>query len=356
MVATLETMQDKVLIGRDIGPVFIDLFMQELVENGKETNDGGCVSEVEKFDGSINGTENGGMHVEEYGNEGKVLITRSKVRVEAEEQRKVDKVVKDEGAMSKCTVQLVDKPVQTHKYESQHTDDICSSNIEGSVHTIGSNKGLELPLPIASDEKDGVKLREEILHDKSFEKIWKWADKKENGYFWRDSLVKHIEEGGAGEMLERLVVPSSRRKFILKLAHTIPMAGHMSDKKTKALLRRYYTWPGISKDVVEWCRTCPKCQVVNKTPQQWVPLQLMPIISEPYEVLAFDIVGPFERSTQGYKYVLTAMCSASKYPEAIPVKDIQAENIAEGMLEMFSRTGIPKKKYYQTKDSNLWEI
>ena len=40
VVATLETIQDKVLIGRDIGPVFNDLFMQELVENGKETNDG----------------------------------------------------------------------------------------------------------------------------------------------------------------------------------------------------------------------------------------------------------------------------------------------------------------------------
>ena len=175
-------------------------------------------------------------------------------------------------------VQLVDKPVQTQNYERQHTDDIGSSNI------------------VASDEEDGVKLREEILHDKSLEKIRKWADKKENGYFLRDSLVKHIEEGGAGEMLEILVVPSSRRKFILKLAHTIPMAGHMSDKKTKALLRRYYTYPGISKDVVEWCRTCPKCQVVNKTPQKRVPLQLMPIISEPYEVLAFDIVG------QGFIY------------------------------------------------------
>ena len=71
------------------------------------------MSEVEKFDGSLNGTENGGMHVEEYRNEGKVLITRSQVRAEAEEQRKVDKMVKDEGAVSKCTEQLVDKPVQT---------------------------------------------------------------------------------------------------------------------------------------------------------------------------------------------------------------------------------------------------
>ena len=53
--------------------------------------------------------------------------------------------------------------------------------------------------------------------------------------------------------------------------------------------------------------------------------------------------------------MLTAMCLAHKYPEAIPVKDIRAETIAEGMLEIFSRIGIPKKKYYQTKDSNLWE-
>ena len=36
------------------------------------------------------------------------------------------------------------------------------------------------------------------------------------------------------------------------------------------------------------------------------------------------------------------MCLASKYPEAIPLKDIRAETVAEGMLEIFSRTGIPK--------------
>ena len=33
VVATLETMQDKVLIGRDIGPVFNELFMRELTES-----------------------------------------------------------------------------------------------------------------------------------------------------------------------------------------------------------------------------------------------------------------------------------------------------------------------------------
>ena len=116
----------------------------------------------------------------------------------------------------------------------------------------------------------------------------------------------------------------------------------MSDKKTRALIRRHYTWPGVYKDVKDWCKQCPKCQLVKKKPQAKAPLHPLPVVSEPFEVLAFDIVGPFERSRQGHKYILTAMYLASKYPEAIPLKDIRAETVAEGMLEIFSRTGIPK--------------
>ena len=116
----------------------------------------------------------------------------------------------------------------------------------------------------------------------------------------------------------------------------------MSDKKTRALIRCHYTWPGVYKDVKDWCKQCPKCQLVKKKPQAKAPLHPLPVVSEPFEVLAFDIVGPSERSRQGHKYILTAMCLASKYPEAIQLKDIRAETVSEGMLEIFSRTGIPK--------------
>ena len=36
------------------------------------------------------------------------------------------------------------------------------------------------------------------------------------------------------------------------------------------------------------------------------------------------------------------MCYASKYPEAIPLKRVTAEVVAEAMLEVFSRTGLPE--------------
>ena len=34
------------------------------------------------------------------------------------------------------------------------------------------------------------------------------------------------------------------------------------------------------------------------------------------------------------------MCLGTKYPEAIPLKDVKAEMVAEGLVEVFSRTGI----------------
>ena len=42
------------------------------------------------------------------------------------------------------------------------------------------------------------------------------------------------------------------------------------------------------------------------------------VLSEPFEVLAFDLVGPFPKAKNGYRFVLTAICMGSKWPEAIP--------------------------------------
>ena len=114
-------------------------------------------------------------------------------------------------------------------------------------------------------------------------------------------------------------------------------------KKTSALLRRYYTWPGISRDIKNWCLTCATCQKVNKCLPRKSPLKPFPVISTPFETMAFDLVGPFQKSQNGYRYVLTSICLAAKYPDAVLLKDVRAESVAEGMIEIFSRTGIPKQ-------------
>ena len=196
---------------------------------------------------------------------------------------------------------------------------------------------------LVEGEDEREKFKSEVIEDKSLEKLRQCADRRENGYWWKNGVLMHSVEGDAGETWERVVVPVGRRKKVLWLAHSVPTAGHLSDRKTHDILKRHYVWPGIARDVKGWCKSCPKCQRVKGSPHKKVPLQPMPVITEPFEVMAFDLVGPYERSQHGYKYVLTAMCLASKYPEAIPLKDIRAETVAEAMVEIFSRTGVPQK-------------
>ena len=43
----------------------------------------------------------------------------------------------------------------------------------------------------------------------------------------------------------------------------------------------------------------------------------------------------------GYRFLLTAICMASKWPEALPLRTITAKAVAQGMIEIFARMGIP---------------
>jgi len=70
----------------------------------------------------------------------------------------------------------------------------------------------------------------------------------------------------------------------------------------------------------------------------------MPIIDTPFDRVAADLVGPiFPPTERGSKYILTVMDYATRYPEAVPLKDIQAETVAEALVNMFTRVGVPKE-------------
>ena len=79
------------------------------------------------------------------------------------------------------------------------------------------------------------------------------------GYYYGDGLLywKWRPEGSAkGDVrtCKQLVLPQQCRLPILRLAHYVPMAGHMGITHTKdCLLQRYY-WPGIFTDTANYCK------------------------------------------------------------------------------------------------------
>ena len=52
--------------------------------------------------------------------------------------------------------------------------------------------------------------------------------------------------------------------------------------------------------------------------------------------VAMDIVGPFPRSHSGNRYVLVLCDYSTRYPEAVPLKNVDAETVAEELVTIFS--------------------
>ncbi|GFV61435.1 retrovirus-related Pol polyprotein from transposon 17.6 [Trichonephila clavipes] len=98
------------------------------------------------------------------------------------------------------------------------------------------------------------------------------------------------------------------------------------------------------KDVEEFVKTCDSCQRVGKPRDKAkAPLKLVPIISEVFSKINIDAVGPLPVSTKQNRYLITSICVASKYPEAIPVESITSPNVIDALLSIFSRIGFPRE-------------
>ena len=167
------------------------------------------------------------------------------------------------------------------------------------------------------------------------------------GFFQRDGVLFRRwtppRQGSDYVEVEQLVLPQECRQDVLKLAHSIPLAGHMGkDKTARRILDRFY-WPTLYKDVADFCRQCSTCQKTSHSRVRRAPLQPLPVISEPFSRIAMDIVGPLPRSYWGNKYILVVCDYATRYPEAIPLKSIDAPHIAEELVTIFSRVGVPSE-------------
>ena len=56
-----------------------------------------------------------------------------------------------------------------------------------------------------------------------------------------------------------------------------------------------------------------------------------------------DIVGPLPWSRSGNRFVLVICDYATRYPEAIPLRSTDVPYIAEELIKMFARVGVPQE-------------
>ena len=166
---------------------------------------------------------------------------------------------------------------------------------------------------------------------------------RESGLLYRRWQSRAARNLGGGEGVSQLVLPRECRHRVLQLAHSVPMSGHLGKKKTTARVAQRFYWPTMHHDIAEFCRGCAECQKCRKFRSTRAPMVPLPIIREPFSRMAMDMVGPLPRSCSGNKYVLVVCDYATRYPEAIPLKNTDAETVAEDLLALFARVGIPNE-------------
>uniref|UniRef100_A0A669BX09 Gypsy retrotransposon integrase-like protein 1 n=1 Tax=Oreochromis niloticus TaxID=8128 RepID=A0A669BX09_ORENI len=142
----------------------------------------------------------------------------------------------------------------------------------------------------------------------------------------------------------QVVVPKPHRGQVLSLAHDASMAGHLGVNKTYHRVLHNFFWPGLKADVMAYCRSCTTCQVAGKPnrPIPPAPLHPIPVIGEPFEKVILDCVGPLPKSKSRHQYILTIMCSATRFPEAIPLRTLKAKPVIKALIKFFSTFGLPK--------------
>ena len=55
------------------------------------------------------------------------------------------------------------------------------------------------------------------------------------------------------------------------------------------------------------------------------------------------MVGPFVTSARKHRWVLTMVDYATMYPEAMPLTSIETTDMADALVNIFSRVGIPRQ-------------
>ena len=109
---------------------------------------------------------------------------------------------------------------------------------------------------------------------------------------------------------------------------------------TQKLIKERFVWPRMNANIRDWAKNCPSCQRSKVQRHTRTPLQSFPLAKSRFAHVHLDIVGPLPPS-RGSRYLLTMVDRFSRWPEVVPLADIQAQTITDAFLSGWvSRYGV----------------
>lgn len=136
----------------------------------------------------------------------------------------------------------------------------------------------------------------------------------------------------------RIYLPLEFRRTAFEATHNI---SHPGIRNTRKMMSRKYFWPSINIDVGNWAKTCIPCQRAKIQRHTTSPVSSFKPTSR-FNHIHIDIVGPLPTTSDGHRYCVTVIDRATRWPEAYPLREITAEEVAKVVYEgWITRFGCP---------------
>lgn len=157
---------------------------------------------------------------------------------------------------------------------------------------------------------------------------------------WPENLRKfeaHKKElhflGGLVFKGENTILPKTLRTKAMASAH----GGHVGEVAMKRIMRRFFWWPGISRDVIQFVKSCETCAVLaRKNPP--VPLSSRELPEAPWEIIQIDFLSI---PAIGAGTLLAVVDTYSRYLSVIEMHQTDANNTNKALGQVFRTWGCP---------------
>ena len=145
-----------------------------------------------------------------------------------------------------------------------------------------------------------------------------------------------------GETRKQILVPKSLTEKVMEVARDSWFGEHLEMKKTEERIQTNFFWQGLHEDITIFADRVMFVRKLCRGSVPRAPLEDMLVIDQLLKRVAIDLVGPIPMD-KGHRYILTFVDYATRYPKAVPLKNIDTETVAEALLDIYSRVGIPEE-------------
>lgn len=144
----------------------------------------------------------------------------------------------------------------------------------------------------------------------------------------------------------RVYLPESYlREILIAQNHDTAIAGHMGRDKTYELVKRYFFWPGLSQDVDNYVRTCPKCQAYKPSNRAELGLLApLPIPKGRWDSVSLDFITNLPLTSRGHTVAVVFVDRFTKMicVEPMPTRFTAQDVAYKYFTAVFRLHGMPK--------------